>query len=51
MRRQLQPNKVVLAVYIAAKDVLVALHYTIKTERVSFKSGCVILVAKHLKGG
>ena len=27
MRRQLQPKKAVLVVYIAAKDVLAVLHY------------------------
>ena len=40
-------NKAVLFVYIAAKDVLAALYYTNKMECVSFKSGCVVLEAKH----
>ena len=38
-------GKAVLSVYIAAKGILATLH-----ERISFKSGCVVWVAKHLKG-
>ena len=44
-------SKAVLAVYIAAKVVLAAFFITNKTERISFKNGCVIWMVKHLKGG
>ena len=44
MLHQLQPKKTI-AVYIAAKDVFT----TNKTECISFKSGCVVRLAKHLK--
>ena len=42
-------GKTVLSVYIAAKDVLVTLISN-KTERVNFKSGCVVWVTKYLEG-
>ena len=50
MHRQLLPkkNKVNLCLLIA-KDVLPSL-ITNETEHISFKSGCVILVMKDLKG-
>ena len=38
-------SKAILAVYIAEKDVLAAFIAN-KTEHVSFKSGCVVLVVK-----
>ena len=41
--------KVVLSVCVTAKGILAVLHYN-KTKCISFKSGCVIWVAKHLKG-
>ena len=37
-----------LGFYIVTKDVLAAL-ITKKTQHISFKGGCVIRVAKHLK--
>ena len=54
MHRQLQPKKTKVRlyypfIYMAAKEILAALH-TNKTKRVSFKSECVVRMAKHLKG-
>ena len=36
------------AVYIVAKRVISAIHYTNKTEHISFNSGCVVRVARCL---
>ena len=41
-------NCAVLAINIAAKAFFV-LYITYKTEHFSFKSGCVVRVAKHIK--
>ena len=50
MCHQLQPKKkAVLAIYIAAKTFYPP-FIAYKTEHIRFKSGCVVLVAKHLKG-
>ena len=51
MCHQLQPGKAVFAVNIAAKCIICAVHLYItnKMKRFSFKSGCVIRVAKHVK--
>ena len=43
-------GKAVLSVYIAAKDILVALLIAKKMEHISYKSGRVVQVTKHLKG-
>ena len=40
-------GKAVLSIYIAAKEVLPAFN---NTKCISFKSGCVLRVTKHLKG-
>ena len=52
MHHQLQPNKTkgkaVLAIYIAEKTFYPS-FITNKMERITFKNGCVVRVAKHLK--
>ena len=58
MHHQLQPKKpkattcikAALVVFTATKDKYPP-FITNKTEHISFKSGCVLQVAKHLKGG
>ena len=51
MRPHLQPKKTKVRLIYSTKGVMRALHYyiTTKTEHFSFRSGCVIRVAKHLK--
>ena len=57
MHTQLQPKKIKIGriTYVAVicvvwqQKALYTLYTTIKTERFSFKTGCVIQVVKHLK--
>ena len=50
MRYQLQPKKTKLKPFIQQQKTFYLPFITNKTERISFKSGCAVRVAKQLKG-